>query len=132
VNEDDEKLNTSITEEEDQRSILIIGGIQIFLPSSQGEASICVADAASREGQPVETVIEEKEQILKSSPTEKEEHTVEFLTQWEMELKMLEDWLDNPEPEDGFQEIAMPEETCQHEEQLEEAGVYQHKRTGRR
>jgi hypothetical protein len=36
---------------------------------------------------------------------------------------MLEDWLDNPEPEDGCQEIAKPEETCQHEEQLEEAGV---------
>jgi hypothetical protein len=35
VNEDDEKLNTSITKEEDQRSILIIGGIKIFLPNSQ-------------------------------------------------------------------------------------------------
>jgi hypothetical protein len=34
VNEDDEKLKTSFTEEEDQRSILIIGGIEIFLPSS--------------------------------------------------------------------------------------------------
>jgi hypothetical protein len=33
VNEDDEKLNTSITKEEDQRSILIIGGIKIFLPN---------------------------------------------------------------------------------------------------
>jgi hypothetical protein len=50
---------------------------------------------------------------LKSNPTE-EEYRVELLTQWEMELKMLEDWLDNPEPEDGFQEIAKPEETCQH------------------
>jgi hypothetical protein len=66
--------------------------------------------------------MEEKEKILKSSPT-KEEHPVEFLTQWEMELKMLEDWLDSPEPEGGCQEIAMPEETCQHEEQLEEAGM---------
>jgi hypothetical protein len=29
-----------------------------------------------------------------------------------MELKMLEDWLDNPELEDGFQGIAKVEETC--------------------
>jgi hypothetical protein len=77
--------------------------------------------------------MEEKEQILKSSPIEEEEHPVEFLTQWEMELKMLEDWLDNPEPEDGFQEIAKPEEMCQHEEQLEEAGMEPVQRgTGRR
>jgi hypothetical protein len=34
VNEDDEKLNTSITEEDDQRHFLIIGGIQIFLPDN--------------------------------------------------------------------------------------------------
>jgi hypothetical protein len=34
---------------------------------------------------------------------------------------MLEDWLDNPEPEDGFQGISKVEETCQHREQMEEA-----------
>jgi hypothetical protein len=35
--------------------------------------------------------------MLKSSQAStKEEHTVEFITQWETELKMLEDWLDNP------------------------------------
>jgi hypothetical protein len=65
VNEDDEKLNTSITEEEDQRSVLIIGGIQIFLPTSQAEASIGVVDAAER--QPGVTVIGEKEQTSESS-----------------------------------------------------------------
>jgi hypothetical protein len=43
VNEDDEKLNTSTLEEEDQRCILIIGGINIFLPSSPVEASACVS-----------------------------------------------------------------------------------------
>jgi hypothetical protein len=48
---------------EDQRSILIIGGIEIFLPRSQGEASICVVDAATK-GQQVETVMEEEEKIL--------------------------------------------------------------------
>jgi hypothetical protein len=35
VNEDDEKLKTSTIKEEDQRTILIIGGVEIFLPSSQ-------------------------------------------------------------------------------------------------
>jgi hypothetical protein len=39
VNEDDEKLNTFTIEEEDQRSILIIGGIKTFLPNSQVETS---------------------------------------------------------------------------------------------
>jgi hypothetical protein len=42
-----------------------------------------------------------------SVPSEKEEHSDELLTQWEQEMKMLEDWLDNPEPEDGCQEIVM-------------------------
>jgi hypothetical protein len=36
---------------------------------------------------------------------------------------MLEDWLYNPEPEDGCQKITKPKETCHHEEQLNEAGV---------
>jgi hypothetical protein len=34
MNEDDEKLKTFTIQEEDQRSILIIGGIKIFLPNS--------------------------------------------------------------------------------------------------
>jgi hypothetical protein len=42
VNEDDEKLNNSITEEADQRSVLIIGGIRIFLPNSPKEVSMSV------------------------------------------------------------------------------------------
>jgi hypothetical protein len=112
VNEDDEKLKTSITKEKDQRSILVIGGIQIFLPSSGGEASIGVAD----------TVMEEKERILKPSPM-KEEHPIELFTQWEMELKILEDWLDSLEPRGGCHEIAMPEDTYHHELQLEEDGM---------
>jgi hypothetical protein len=110
VNEDDEKLNTSITKEEDHRSILVIGGIKIFLQRSQGEAIISVADAPTKEQQ-VETIMEEEEQTLKSTQT-KEEYPVEFIKQWEMKLKMLEDWLDNPELEDGCQGIAKTEETC--------------------
>jgi hypothetical protein len=66
--------------------------------------------------------MEETKQILMSVPTEGE-HPVELFTQWELELKALEDWLGNPEPEGGYQEIAMPEEIHQHESQLEEDGM---------
>jgi hypothetical protein len=45
VNEDDEKLKTFIVKERDQQTILIIGGVEIFLPSIQGESSIDVLDA---------------------------------------------------------------------------------------
>jgi len=79
MNENDEKMKTSITKEEDKRSILVIGRIQIFLPSNQGEASIFIAEVATK-GQQVETIIEEKEQVLKSAPME-EEHQVESLNQ---------------------------------------------------
>jgi hypothetical protein len=49
-----------------------------------------------------------KEKISESSQgEEEEEHTVEMLTQWEIELRMLEDWLDNPEPADGCQKTVM-------------------------
>jgi hypothetical protein len=44
VNEDDEKLRTSIIEEKDQRTVMIIGGVEIFLPRDRGEASTYVAD----------------------------------------------------------------------------------------
>jgi hypothetical protein len=91
--------------EEDQRCILIIGGIQIFLPSSPIEATTHIADAATRKGQPTVTVIEEEEieKMLMSSPVE-EKHANEMLTPWEKELEMLEDWLNNPEPVDDYHE----------------------------
>ena len=134
VNEDDEKLNTPITTEEDQRCVLIVGGIQIFLPNSPIETNTrvaheevvqqeseketmgpnafkanCVCDAgAAEERQPGRTVKdEEKEQILMSAPTEKEENSDEFLTQWERELNMLGDWLNDPNLGDSYQEIVM-------------------------
>jgi hypothetical protein len=66
--------------------------------------------------------MEKMEQILMSIPTE-EECPVELFTQWELELKALEDWLGNPEPEGGCRGIAMPEEIHQHKSQLEEAGM---------
>jgi hypothetical protein len=73
------------------------------------------------EGQQAETIMEEEEQILMLVPIGGE-CPVELLTQWELELKELEDWLDCPELEGGCQGIAMPEETHHHELQLEEVG----------
>jgi hypothetical protein len=52
VNEDDEKLNTSTIKKEDQRSILIIGGINTFLPRSQVEAGAHDESAPEEEGKP--------------------------------------------------------------------------------
>jgi hypothetical protein len=46
MNEDDEKLNTSTLKEEDHRCILIIGGINIFLPRiPMPKVGACVAGA---------------------------------------------------------------------------------------
>jgi hypothetical protein len=104
VNEDDEKLNTSTTEDRDQRRVMMIGGVEIFLPSGQEEASKNFADATKRKRT---KTLEEEEQILKSIPIGGE-NPFELLTQWEKELKELEDWLNNLEPEGGCQEIAMP------------------------
>jgi hypothetical protein len=59
VNEDDDKLETFIIEKKDQRSVLVIGGVKIFLPSNQGEVITSVAGA--RKGQRDETVMEEEE-----------------------------------------------------------------------
>lgn len=58
--------------------------------------------------------MEEIEQILMYVPIEGE-RLVEIFTQWELELNALEDWLGNPKPQCGCQEIAMTEETHQHE-----------------
>jgi len=77
VNEDDEKLKKSITKEEGQRDILIIGGVEIFLPSDHLEVSIDVASVTER--QPAETMMEEKEQILRPIPTEGDEHSKKIL-----------------------------------------------------
>jgi hypothetical protein len=50
-----------LTKEEDMRKLLMVGGIEIFLPFSQEEAKKYVVDAAIEEGQPAETVKEELE-----------------------------------------------------------------------
>jgi hypothetical protein len=80
VDEYYEKINTSTIKEEDQRCILIIGGIKTFLPSSQAEASISVA-GVEIEGKSIESIKEEeeKENTLMFSPTEGKEHSTKFL-----------------------------------------------------
>jgi hypothetical protein len=116
VNEDDEKLNTSTLEEEDQRCILIIGGIGIFLPSSPTEASACVAheevmQEASREEamgpnvfktnsacvagagegrQPTETVMEEEEGETSSQSLEGREDLNHVLMVGEIRVSLGE------------------------------------------
>jgi hypothetical protein len=59
-----------LTEEKDQKDILIIGGIQIFLPLSPVEARVCVADAATGERQPAVTVRREMEQTSEAAQAE--------------------------------------------------------------
>jgi hypothetical protein len=62
-----------LMEREDQRNLLIIGGIEIFLPLRSVGDKTCVADAATVEGQPTETVMEEEvEQPLMIAQAEKE------------------------------------------------------------
>jgi hypothetical protein len=76
-----------LTGEDQRRSILIIGGIQIFLPNSEVEARECVAGATT-EGQPAITAKEEEmEHILNSSPVEEEEHSKEWfkIFSWDVE-----------------------------------------------
>jgi len=91
--------------EEDHKYIMIIGGVEVLLPSSPVEATTHVAGAAIGEGQPTTIVIEEeeKEQMLMSSLLE-EENAIKMITPWEKELEMLEDWLNNLEPVDDCHE----------------------------
>jgi hypothetical protein len=88
VNEDDEKLNTFTIQEEDQRSILIIGGIKRFLPNNQVEANACDESVAEEERQPTETVKEEEmEQTLMCMPIEGDEHSKECLKIFSQEVE---------------------------------------------
>jgi hypothetical protein len=99
VNEDDDKSKTCPIQKEDQKSILMIRGIKLFLPYSPVEASMCVSNATTMEGQPTVTV-KDMEKMSEDTQGKEEEHTVKMITPWEKELEMLEDWLKNPEPVD--------------------------------
>jgi hypothetical protein len=114
------------------RNLLIIGGIEVFLPIAKLRPGKMLHDTTTTEGQPTMTVKEEEEmgQTSEPDPAEEEEHSTEMLeifsqeaeqgitttpvaeeehadkmlTPWEMELEMLEDWLNHPEPVDDCHE----------------------------
>jgi hypothetical protein len=68
--------------EKDQRSLLIIGGIEVFLPHIPVEARTFVAEATAGEEQPTVTIMEEEknmEQTLMFSTTEGDENSEEWL-----------------------------------------------------
>jgi hypothetical protein len=89
VNEDDDKLKTFTIQEDDLRSLIMIGGIKIFLPLAQEEAENCVADAATTEEQPVATIKEKGlEQISEVSQAgEENEHSKECLNAFSQEAE---------------------------------------------
>jgi hypothetical protein len=77
-----------LTEKEDQKGILIIGGIRIFLPGILVEARVCVANEASTtEGKPAMTIVkEELEQTLEAAQAEEEdENSKEWLNSFRQE-----------------------------------------------
>jgi hypothetical protein len=135
-----------LTEEEDMRDILMIGGIAIFLPLAQEEEKICVVGATTVEEQSAETVRKEgleqnleaaevdeeedehseewlnnfgqgdekkKTPALKLAAKEAKERAGRFITPWEMELEMLEDWLNNPELERELIEVDLSEKVTE-------------------
>jgi hypothetical protein len=69
-----------LIEREDQRDLLMIGGIAIFLASSRGEVKVFIIDATkAREKQPDVTIKElEKTQVF-SQAVEEDEHSKEWL-----------------------------------------------------
>jgi hypothetical protein len=64
-----------LIEKEDQKIILMIGGIKLFLPYSPVEASMCVANAAIVEGQPTVTVKEMEQMSEVTQGKEEETHS---------------------------------------------------------
>jgi len=67
-----------LTEEKYQKDILIIGGIQIFLPLSPVEERVYVADATIGKIQPT-VIVREMEQTSKAAQVEEDEHSEEWL-----------------------------------------------------
>jgi hypothetical protein len=91
--------------EKDQKCIMIIGGIAIFLPHSPVEARACVVDVAAEERRLGVIVIEEKEQTSESTKAvvEEEDHYEEWLKIFnhEVEQKIT-----------ATLELAVEEEAC--------------------
>jgi hypothetical protein len=63
-----------LTEDDNLRSLMMIGGIGLFLPFAEKEAEICVAyGATTTEEQSAETVREELEQVFETTQVEEAE-----------------------------------------------------------
>jgi hypothetical protein len=80
-----------LIEEEDMRNILMIGGIQIFLPFSQGEAEVCVIDGAATVAEQSAVTIRKEEgleQTLEAAQADEEnEHSEECLNAFSQEAE---------------------------------------------
>jgi hypothetical protein len=88
VNEYDDKLKTFTIRETDLRSLIMIRGIEIFLPLAQEEVEICVVDETKIGGQLAETVTEGLEQISKAAQAgEENDHFEEWLNIFSQEAK---------------------------------------------
>jgi Cu2+-containing amine oxidase len=101
-----------LTKEEDLRNLLMIGGIEIFLPFAQEEAEIyVVVDKATttEEGQPVETVRkEELEQVFETTQAEEEnEHSEEWLNIFSQETEKTATWEFAEEEEEEADNISL-------------------------
>ena len=79
-----------LIKKEYQKSILMIGGIQIFLPHSSVDSRKGVSDGATIERQPTETVKEEEEieQTLTFSQGAEDEHSAKMLKIFSREDKV--------------------------------------------
>jgi hypothetical protein len=92
MNSEESSYQQGVLIDEVQKSILMIGGIWVFLPGSPVEEKACVANAAIKERHPTETVKEEKEveQTLMFAQEAEEEHSKErlkiFIQEAEIEM----------------------------------------------
>jgi hypothetical protein len=83
-----------LIERGDQRSVMIIGGIQIFLPSRPVEVTMHVADSCNRRRTTNNDCHRGRRNgECQNLPQQKKRHAVKMFTPWEKELEMLEDWL---------------------------------------
>jgi hypothetical protein len=100
-----------LTEEEDLRNLLMIGGIQIFLPFAQEEAEVCVADveaATTEAGQPAETVRKKNWSRFGTAQAEEEdEHSEEWLNTFSQEAERTATWEFAEEEEEEADNISL-------------------------
>jgi hypothetical protein len=72
-------------EKEDHKSILMIGGIKVFLPYSPVEASMCCCQC-SNSGRTASCDYQRDGADVISCQGEEEENTIKMLTPWEKDI----------------------------------------------